>query len=160
VRCSAKTDKARIRAFFLSRSALSLFFALFFLRAFALFFSFALASAKARKKRECPALDSHDRTKQDSTFRTLEESQDCKDWRAGDSTAGARKPGQDSYERTARTENRDRSARTEQLKKKSLTGPARTRQKRLVGISPLSFINICEGETLEMEIVFKLIQIM
>jgi hypothetical protein len=33
-------------ALFLSRSALSLFFALFFLRAFALFFGFALASAK------------------------------------------------------------------------------------------------------------------
>jgi hypothetical protein len=56
VRCSARQEKARIRAFFLSRSALSLFFALFFLRALALFFSFALASAKARKKRECPAL--------------------------------------------------------------------------------------------------------
>jgi hypothetical protein len=41
VRHKAKTRKARIRAFFLSRSALSLFFTL--LR----FFSFALASAKA-----------------------------------------------------------------------------------------------------------------
>jgi hypothetical protein len=39
-----------MRAFFLSRSALSLFFALFFLRAPALFFSFALASAKAQKR--------------------------------------------------------------------------------------------------------------
>jgi hypothetical protein len=39
-------EKARIRAFFLSRSALSLFFALFFLHAFALFFRFALTSAK------------------------------------------------------------------------------------------------------------------
>jgi hypothetical protein len=38
-------EKARIRAFFLSRSALSLFFAL--LRSF---FGFALASAKARKR--------------------------------------------------------------------------------------------------------------
>jgi hypothetical protein len=46
-----KTKKGRIRAFFLSRSALSLFFALP-----RLLLSFALASAKARKKRGCPAL--------------------------------------------------------------------------------------------------------
>jgi hypothetical protein len=45
-----KKKKARIHAFFLSRSPLSLFFALFFLRAPALFYSFALASAKARKR--------------------------------------------------------------------------------------------------------------
>ncbi len=52
-------EKARIRAFFLSRSALSLFFALFFLRAFALFFSLRARereSAKARKKRRRPPL--------------------------------------------------------------------------------------------------------
>ncbi len=45
-----KDKKARIRAFFLSRSALLLFFALFFLRALAFFFTFALASAKAQKR--------------------------------------------------------------------------------------------------------------
>jgi hypothetical protein len=44
-------EKARIRAFFLSRSALSLFFALS-----CSFFRFALASAKARKKRRRPPL--------------------------------------------------------------------------------------------------------
>ncbi len=52
-------EKARIRAIFLSRSALSLFFALFVLRAFALFFSLRARerkSAKARKKRRRPPL--------------------------------------------------------------------------------------------------------
>jgi hypothetical protein len=52
-------EKARIRAFFLSRSALSLFFALFFLRAFALFFWLRARerkSAKERKKRQRPPL--------------------------------------------------------------------------------------------------------
>jgi hypothetical protein len=46
--------KARIRAFFLSRSALSLFFALFFLRAFALFFlrAFALFFSLRARERE------------------------------------------------------------------------------------------------------------
>jgi hypothetical protein len=48
--------KARIRSFFLSRSSLSLFSALFFFALPRFLFSFALASAKARIKRGCPAL--------------------------------------------------------------------------------------------------------
>jgi hypothetical protein len=42
--------RSRSRAFFLQRSVLSLFSRFFFLRAPALLFSFALASAKARKR--------------------------------------------------------------------------------------------------------------
>jgi hypothetical protein len=49
-------EKARIRAFLLSRSALSLFFALFFFALLRSYFAFALASAKARKKRRRPPL--------------------------------------------------------------------------------------------------------
>jgi hypothetical protein len=47
-------EKARIRAFFLSRSALSLFFALFFLRAFALFFSLRARERESAKKATAP----------------------------------------------------------------------------------------------------------
>jgi hypothetical protein len=47
-------EKARIRAFFLSRSALSLFFALFFLRAFALFFSLRARERECAKKAPAP----------------------------------------------------------------------------------------------------------
>jgi hypothetical protein len=43
-------EKARFRAFFLSRSALSIFYVLFFFALLRSFFGFALASAKARKK--------------------------------------------------------------------------------------------------------------
>jgi hypothetical protein len=47
-------EKARIRAFFLSRSALSLFFALFFLRAFALLFCLRARERESAKKAPAP----------------------------------------------------------------------------------------------------------
>jgi hypothetical protein len=50
-------EKERIRAFFLSRSALSLFFALFFLRAFALFF-LASRARKRKSAKKAPAPNS------------------------------------------------------------------------------------------------------
>ena len=56
VRCSAKTRKARIRAFFFRARRFRFFSRFFFFALSRFFFSFALASAKARKKRECPAL--------------------------------------------------------------------------------------------------------
>jgi hypothetical protein len=49
-------EKAQIRAFFLSRSALSLFSRFFFFALSRSYFAFALASAKARKKRRRPPL--------------------------------------------------------------------------------------------------------
>jgi hypothetical protein len=47
-------EKARICAFFLSRSALSLFFALFFLRAFALLFCLRAPERGSAKKAPAP----------------------------------------------------------------------------------------------------------
>jgi hypothetical protein len=47
-------QKALIRAFFLSHLALSLFFALFFLRAFALFFSLRARERESAKKAPAP----------------------------------------------------------------------------------------------------------
>jgi hypothetical protein len=52
-------EKARIRAFFLSRSALSLFFALFILRAFALFFSLRARERESAKKAPTPTSGVH-----------------------------------------------------------------------------------------------------
>jgi hypothetical protein len=49
-------ENARVRAFFSFVLGAFAFFALFYLRAFALFFGFALASAKAQKKRRRPPL--------------------------------------------------------------------------------------------------------
>ncbi len=64
-------EKAQIRAFFLSRSALSLFFALFFLRAFALLFCLCARERESAKKAPAPtSAENYWRSKVVSTYQS------------------------------------------------------------------------------------------